>query len=252
MRASLRVVHIMWKRQIVRYLRAPPRIIGALAQPLLFLLAFGFGFGGVFSMAGQGDYITFLTPGIVAMSIMFTAVFSGVDLIWERQLGFLKETMVAPASRLAVITGRTLGGATLAAAQGVIVIFIASFVGFRPQELLLLPAALGAMLLIALLFTALGTLIATMLKDMQAFQLIMNFLVMPMFFLSGALFPLQHTQSAMGVIAAVNPLSYGVDALRGLLSAQSHYGIALDFTLLGLIAAALVAAASWTYSRIEV
>jgi ABC-2 type transport system permease protein len=174
-------VYILWLRQIKRYFRSKSRIIGALAQPLLFLVAFGFGFGPIYARAGGGNYIQFLAPGIISMSILFTAIFSGIDIIWDRQFGFLKETLVAPTSRFEIMLGRTLGGATVAVFQGCVVLLLASIAGFRPVSIAMLPLALLFMFLIAIAFTALGTAIASLMNDMQGFQLIMNFLVMPIF-----------------------------------------------------------------------
>ena len=122
----------MWLRELKRYLRSKSRIIGSLGQPILFLLALGYGLGPVFQKAGQGNYIDFLAPGIVGMSIIFTSIFSGIQVIWDRQFGFLKETMVAPVSRFNIMIGRTLGGATIATIQGVIVLCLALIPGFRP------------------------------------------------------------------------------------------------------------------------
>jgi len=185
------------------------------------------------------------------MSILFTAVFSGIDVIWDRQFGFLKETLVAPVSRLNIMLGRTLGGATVAAFQGIIVLGLSYVLGFRIHDFILLPLALVAMLLMALLFTALGTAIASLLEDMQGFQLIMNFLVMP-FFLSGALFPLQGLPVALGLVTRVDPLSYGVDALRGTLTGASDFGLLPDFLVLGAIAACFVVIGSYLFSRIQI
>src|SRR5690242_14111542 len=145
------------------------------------------------------------------MTVLFTSVFSGIELIWDRQFGFLKETLVAPVPRILIMIGRTLGGATTALLQGLIVIAICLVAGFRPAHISLLPLAFAYMLLIALLFTAFGTAVASLLSDFQGFQLVMNFMVMPMFFLSGALFPLQSVPRVLKIIAAINPLTYGVD-----------------------------------------
>jgi ABC-2 type transport system permease protein len=243
-------IYIMWLRQMIRYFRSPPRIIAALAQPLLYMIAFGFGFGALFRMAGQGDYIAFLSPGIIAMTILFTAIFSGMELIWDRQFGFLKETLVAPVSRLNVMIGRTAGGATVATFQGLIVLVIALAFGFKP-DWIMIPVAIGAMFLVAFLFTALGTWFATMLTDFQGFQLILNILVMPMFFLSGAMFPLDTVPRALQVAAQADPLAYGVDAFRGLLGGASHFGVGLDIAVLGVITLAILVLGAWSFSRIE-
>src|SRR6266404_3689895 len=148
-------VYILWLRQLKRYLRSKSRIIGSLGQPALFLFALGFGFGPIFQRAGGGDYINFLAPGVIAQGILFTAIFSGIELIWDRQFGFLKETLVAPVSRLNIMIGRTLGGATVATLQGLLVFFLAMLFGFRPYSWVLLPVAVLVMLLVALLFTIL-------------------------------------------------------------------------------------------------
>ena len=186
------------------------------------------------------------------MSILFSSVFSGIEIIWDRQFGFLKETLVAPVSRFSIMLGRTLGGATVATIQGVIVFGISLLAGFRPVHWMLVPAALPVMLLIALLFTALGTGIASLLEDMQGFQLIVNFLIMPIFFLSGALFPMQGLPKVMAVIAACDPLSYGVDALRALLIGTAHSGLAGNVSILACIALALLGIGSYLFSRIQV
>ena len=248
----MKTIYILWLRQIMRYLRSRSRIVGSLGQPLLFLLALGYGLGSVFQKAGEGNYFQFLAPGIIGMSIIFTAIFSGIELIWDRQFGFLKETMAAPVSRLNIMIGRTLGGATVATLQGVIVFLIALLLGFTPYNWALVPVAVFVMLLVALLFTALGTAIASLLEDMQGFQLIMNFLVMPLFFLSGALFPLEGLPTALSAITRFDPLSYGIDALRELLMNVTHFGLGVDIVVLFLVTAVFLGIGSYLFSRIEV
>lgn len=244
-------IYILWLRQIKKYLRSRSRIVGSLGQPLLFLLTFGFGFGAMFQRAEGGDYIQFLAPGIILMSVLFTSIFSGIELIWDRQFGFLKETMVAPVSRLEIMLGRTLGGATVASLQGTIVFLITVAVGFRPHNLALLPLAALFVFLVALLFTSLGTAIGSTLDDMQGFQLIMNFLVMPIFFLSGALFPLQGLPAAMEIIARVDPMTYGIDGLRGALISVSSFGMVTDLVVLVSLTAVVLVAGSYLFERIQ-
>jgi ABC-2 type transport system permease protein len=244
-------LYVLWLRQIKRYLRSRARLVGSLGQPLLFLLGLGFGLGPVFEKAGQGSYLQFLAPGIIGMTVLFTAIFSGIELIWDRQFGFLKETLVAPVPRLQIMLGRTLGGATVASLQGLIVVAIAAAAGFRVTQVAELPLAFVFMLLIALMFTALGTAIASVLSDFQGFQLVMNFLVMPIFFLSGALFPLNGVPKVLSVIATVDPLSYGVDGLRATLVGGAHFGIALDLGVLVVITAIFIVLGAWLFSRIE-
>ncbi len=245
-------IYILWLRQLKRYMRSHSRIIGSLGQPLLFLIALGYGFGPIFQQAGQGNYLEFLAPGVIAMTILFTSIFSGIEIIWDRQFGFLKETLVAPASRLNIMVGRTLGGATVAIIQGIIVLLISIIVGFRPTNYVLLPVALLIMALIALLFTALGTAIASLMEDMQGFQMIMNFLVMPLFFLSGALFPLQGLPQPIILFSILNPLTYGVDGLRGALTGQIYFGFGIDFAVLAGVSALFLVIGSYLFSKIQV
>jgi ABC-2 type transport system permease protein len=226
--------------------------LGSLAQPLLFLLAMGYGFGSVFQKAGEGSYINFLAPGIIGMSIIFTSIFTGIEIIWDRQFGFLKEMMVAPMSRLNIMIGRTVGGATVAMMQGVIVLILAIIFGFHPYSFSGILFVIPVMFLVALLFTALGTMIASLLDDMQGFQLIMNFLVMPLFFLSGALFPLEGLPKTLSIIAKLDPLSYGVDAFRSLLINSSHYGLGLDLIVLTIITAIFLWLGSYFFKKIQI
>jgi ABC-2 type transport system permease protein len=246
------VIYILWLRQLKRYLRSRSRIIGSLGQPVLFLVALGFGFGPIYQKAGQGNYIQFLAPGIIAMSVLFTSIFSGIEIIWDRQFGFLKETLVAPVSRVEIMIGRTLGGATVASIQGMIVLLISMIVGFRPQSIMQVFLALIVMILTAILFTALGTAIASLLNDMQGFQLIMNFLIMPLFFLSGALFPLKGLPTFLAIITSFDPLSYGVDGLRATLTGSSHFGISTDIFILSIVAIALLSIGSYLFSKIQI
>ena len=248
----MKTIYILWLRQLKRYFRSKARMVGSLGQPLLFLVALGFGFGPIYQKAGGGNYLEFLAPGVIAMGILFTAVFTGIEIIWDRQFGFLKETLVAPVSRMTIMLGRTLGGATVAMIQGIIVFGMCLAVGFRVTNLALLPLALLFMFLIAFFFTALGTAIASVLEDMQGFQLIMNFLVMPTFFLSGALFPLQNLSAPLLLVASLDPLSYGVDGLRGALINGSHFGMTTDIVVLSLATFFVLAVGSYLFTKIEI
>jgi ABC-2 type transport system permease protein len=244
-------IYILWKRELIRYFRSRARLVGSLGQPLLFLVALGFGLGPVFAKAGQGNYFQFLGPGVICMGILFTGVFAGIQVIWDRQFGFLKETLVAPISRFEIMFGKTLGGATVAFIQGCFVLILTIIVGFRINNLLMIPLALAAMFLIALFFTALGISIASVLQDMQGFQLILNFIVQPVFFLSGALFPLSGVVSFLSIISSFDPLSYGVDAVRGSLTGVTHFGLLTDFTVLIVICSIVLALGSYLFSKVE-
>jgi len=247
----MNTIYILWLRQVKRYLRSKSRIIASLGQPLLFLVAMGFGFGPIFQKAGQGNYIQFLAPGIIAMTILFTSTFSGIEVVFDRQFGFLKETLVAPVSRFSIMFGRTLGGATVAVIQGIIILLLSLLVGFKPH-LFGVIVAFPIMFLVAMLFTAFGTAIASKMNDMHGFQLIMNFLVMPLFFLSGAFFPLNDLPKALSIITRIDPLTYGVDGLRAALAGSSHFGLATDFLVLGVITFFFLALGSYLFSKIEI
>src|SRR5260370_33623064 len=162
------------------------------------------------------------------MAILFTSIFSGVGLLWDRQFGFLKETLVAPVPRLQIMIGRTLGGATVAVLQGALIFVVTLIVGFRPESLLAVPLAFLVIALIAVIFSALATAIGSSIKEMQGFQMVMNFLVMPLFFLSGAIYPLEGLPRVLAAFTRVDPLTYGVDALRGVLTGRTHFGGGLD------------------------
>jgi ABC-2 type transport system permease protein len=243
-------IFILWQRQLIRFLRTRTRIVASLAQPLLFLVALGFGMGPIYEKAGQGNYIQFLSPGIIAMTILFSSVFTGMEIIWDKQFGFLKETLVAPVSRFNIMLGRTLGGATVAFLQGVLVFLITLVVGFRPSFGGFFVVIIF-MFLIALLFSALGTTIASHLDDMQSFPLIINFLVMPIFFLSGAIFPIQGLNPILNWVIKFNPLTYGVDAIRGLFTNVSYFSYYTDFAVLIVCVVILVAIGGYFFSKVE-
>jgi ABC-2 type transport system permease protein len=248
----MKVIYILWLRQIKRYWRSKSRIIGSLMQPLLFLIAFSFGFGPVFEKAGGENYIEFLTPGIIGMSILFTSIFSGIDLIWDKQFGFIKETFVAPVPRYKIILGRILGGATTSSFQGFLVLLVSLLFGFKITKLMSLILGFVFMFLIAFVFASLGTIIASILDDMQGFQLIMSFLVMPTFLFSGAIFPLNNLPEFLKFIAQFNPLSYGVDGLRWALISNSYFGGIFDLFVLSLVSLIFVSTATYIFSIIEV
>jgi ABC-2 type transport system permease protein len=226
------VIYVLWLRELKRYVRSRVQIVASLGQPMLYLLALGFGMGPIFEKAGQGSYIQFVAPGIIAMTVLFSSIFSGMGLLWDRQFGFLKETLVAPVPRIQIMLGRTLGAATVAMCQGFLVAMICLAAGFRAHDLAMLPLALGFMALIACLFSALGTAIGSALENIQGFQMIMNFLVLPIFFLSGALYPLGNLPAGLRVATRLDPLSYGVDGLRSTLIGVSHFGLATDALVL--------------------
>ncbi len=247
----MRAIYILWLRQLKRFIRKRAALVGALGQPVIFLLAFGFGLSPVFAQAGAGNYLQFIVPGIIAMTALFTSIFTGVEVVWDKQFGFLKETFVAPISRFEIMLGKTLGGATVAIIQGLLVFLITLLVGFRPFSLALLPLALLYLVLIALVFSAVGTAIAARLDDMQSFPLIINFVIQPLFYLSGALFPLRNLPRVLDLITKINPLSYGVDGLRYALSNSAVFAPSLSLGVLVLALLAALAVGSYQFSKIQ-
>lgn len=248
----MNTIFILWLREVKKYLRSRAQIIASLGTPIMYLGVLGFSLGPVFEKAGMGSYLQFMAPGVIGMTVLFTSMFSGIAMLWDRQFGFLKETMVAPVPRIAIMIGRTLGGATTAIVQGTIIFVIALVAGFRPSHWIAVPVAYGVMMLIALVFSALATAIGSTIREMQGFQLVMNFLVMPLFFLSGAMYPLEGLPKALVVLTRVDPLTYGVDAMRGLLIGQAHFSIATDLLVLVGVAALFMALGAWRFSRLEV
>jgi len=247
----MQAIYILWLRELKRYMRSRAQIVASLGSPLLYLIALGFGLGPVFQKAGQGSYLQFVAPGVIGMSVLFTSIFSGIGLLWDRQFGFLKETLVAPVPRITVMIGKTLGGATVATIQGLMVLVICLIAGFRPVNWMLLPVALFFMILTAIVFAGLGMAIGSRLQDMQGFQLIMNFLVMPIYFLSGALFPLNDLPSVLSFLTRIDPLSYGVDALRNVLIGASEFAPLVSLAVLCVAAFLFVAFGSYSFSKIQ-
>jgi ABC-2 type transport system permease protein len=246
------VIYILWLREVKKYLRSRTQMIASLGSPLMYLGVLGFGLGPVFKRAGEGNYLQFMAPGVIGMTVLFTSMFSGIALLWDRQFGFLKETLVAPVPRLWIMVGRTLGGATVAMLQGVLIFLVSLVAGFRPSGALVLPTALLVMMLTAVVFAALGTTLGSSLKDMQGFQLVMNFMVMPIFFLSGALYPLANLPKVLAALTRIDPLTYGVDGMRGALIGLTHFGVGFDVAALALVAALLMGLGAWRFSKIEI
>jgi ABC-2 type transport system permease protein len=248
----MRVIYILWLRELKKYLRSRVQIFASLGSPIMYLGVLGFGLGPIFQKAGEGSYLQFMAPGVIGMTVLFTSMFSGMALLWDRQFGFLKETLVAPVPRLWIMMGRTMGGATVSMIQGTLILAVTFIAGFRPVSFVMIPLAILFMALIAIVFAALGTVIGSSLKDIQGFQLIMNFLVMPIFFLSGALYPLRNLPKVLAVLTRLDPLTYGVDGVRTVLIGVTHFGLTLDVAVLIGVAILLLTAGAWRFSKIEI
>lgn len=245
-------VYTIWLRNMIRYIRSKSRIIGSLAQPLIFFFVLGFGLNAVLKVPGGGSYLKFIIPGVIAMTVLFTSIFSGIQIIWDRQFGFLKETLIAPVSRTSIMIGQTLGGATTAIMQGILIMIISLIVGGVFSGIGGLAITFIFMILIGLAFTALGISIASRMEDMQGFQLIMNFLVFPLFFLSGAFFPITNAPTALKVISYIDPLTYGVEGIRYGLLGVSQINPVLSFTILGSFTVIIVFVGAILFNKIKI
>ncbi len=209
-------IYITWLRDIKRFYRDRIRLVGAFAQPLIYLALLGTGLQAAFTSFGSGDtkYVTFMYPGIVCMTVLFTAMFSAISIIWDREFGFLKEMLVAPIPRSSLAIGKVFGGGTTALMQGFILLLFMPLVGI-PYNLEKIGMMIVVMFLLAVSLTSFGVAFAARMRSMEAFPIIMNFILLPMFFLSGALFPLQDLPGWMQFLTKINPMTYAVDAMRG-------------------------------------
>ncbi len=250
-------MYTIWKRDLIRFWRDRTRIAGSLGQPLLFLFVFGAGLSPVASGRGGAtggfDYVQFIYPGVIAMAVLFTSVFSAVSVVWDREFGFLREVLVAPVPRWSVLVGKALGGSTTAMVQGGLMLVFAPFAGVQ-LSLLMVVELVPVMFLTAFALSAFGLLIAARMRTMEGFQLIMSFLMMPMFFMSGALFPLGNLPGWLTLLTHLDPVSYGVDAMRrivlsgvadgttvsGLALFGQQTNVLLDASLVALFAAVML------------
>lgn len=226
--SELRTAEMVWRREMIRFLRARSRIVGGLVQPILFLFVLGYGLGSLVGTSGAPgapafDYKKFIFPGTLAMSIVTTSIFSAISIVWDREFGFLREMLVAPVSRASIIFGKTAGGATVATLQGALMLLLAPLVGITLTPILVVEV-LGVSLLMAFALTSFGVFVASRMKKMEGFQVVMQFLLFPMIFLSGAMFPLVNVPTWLSVVAHLDPLTYAVDPVRRLIIGAQFAG----------------------------
>jgi len=250
-----KAIYTLWLREVKKYWRSKPRLIGSIAQPFMFLAILGVGIGAAFSMAGSMiNYMEFLSPGIIGMSILFNSIFAGVSVIFDKQFGFMKEILVAPVSRTSIALGKILGSGTLSFLTGLMIMVVAILIGgISLSNLTVFSVAVVAafMLMTAFVFVSVGLIIASRMADMEGFQLIMNFLVMPVFLLSGAFFPVQGVPEWMQIIVYLNPLFYSVDGMRGALMGSSSVPFLIDLGIMFGLSILLIAIASYMFSKME-
>lgn len=212
---ELRAARTIWRRELIRFARERVRAVTSFAQPLLYLLVFGTGLGATVraGIGGTGDYRIFLLPGVIVMTSLFTSMFSAVSITWDREFGFLKEILVAPIGRKAIVAGKVAGGATTSSIQGLAILLMAPIVGLN-LSLVRVITVIPILVIFALTVNSLGIALASRVSTMQGFFVIMNFITLPLFFLSGALFPLNSVPIWLRTLAYANPAAYAVDAIR--------------------------------------
>lgn len=251
MNLELHVIKAIWKREIIRFFRSKSRVVGTLGMPFFFLVIVGTGLeGSIMPEQVGGNYLEFMAPGILSMVLIFGSIFSGVIVIMDRQFGFLKETLVAPVRRTSIVIGKSLGGGTTAIFQGMMMLVIAWLMGVD-ISLDSLPFIFLLMVVVSVTFVSLGTAIASLMEDMHGFQLIMGFLVMPMFFLSGAIFPLENAPVIMRYLSYIDPLTYSVEAFRFLMTGSSLMPLEVSVTVLVSLMVLCTVSAAYLFGKIE-
>jgi ABC-2 type transport system permease protein len=250
---EFQAIYVMWLRQMKRFVRSKSRIIVTVIQPLLFLFILGSGFNSLKMPGLDVEYIHFFAPGIVAMSILFSSMFAGVSILWDKQFGFLQEVLVAPVSRISIIIGRTIGGATTALIQGFIILIITIAIGTPLSGITGLILTIIFMILIAFSAVGFGLILASKMRDFESFPIIMNLIIMPLLFLSSAFFPVAENKTLLA-IAYFNPLFYMVDGLRGSMLGTEHSIIQnplISLGLVSLICITMLLIGSYLFSKSE-
>jgi ABC-2 type transport system permease protein len=249
---DINAVYVLWLRDMKRFIRAKSRIIGVLMMPLLFMVGLGLGLGSLVHLATGGSYFDFIVPGIIGMSLLFTSIFTGSNVLWDRQFGFLKEILVTPNSRMSIVIGRIFGGGTTAILQSILVVAIAVLLGFQISITAYTILAIVFMALIASTFISLGLTLGSMINDFQGFQLVTSFFTMPLFFLSDSIFPATVLPTSVQYIIYLNPLTYGVDGLRNALIGSGTFSIWTDLAAMIVSSIIMFFIAAYAFSRTEV
>lgn len=251
---NLGAIYILWLREIKRTLRAPSRVVGTVIMPLFFLVFLGAGFRRIElpGIPADVDYINFLVPGIIGMSMLFTSTVAGFSVLWDKEFGFLKEIMVTPVSRISIVIGRIAGGATISLSQGLIILFISMIFGFRIPAFSSLIISLLMLCLISFTFIGLGLIFASRMKDIHGFSLIVNFIIFPIFFLSGAIYPLDELPSFVKILTYIDPLTYGIDGLRGIMLGSSEFSLIMNFSVMAASCLIMVAVGSYLFEKSEI
>ncbi|MDD5163874.1 MAG: ABC transporter permease [Candidatus ainarchaeum sp.] len=242
-------IYAVWFREVKRFANSKSRIVGSLAMPLFFLIALG---GGIGALVPDFNYPTFILPGIIGMTILFNSIFSGVSIIWDRELGYLKELLVAPTSRATIVIGKALGGATTSVLQGAVILALGIIFGLASPSLIGVLLAIFIMVIFATLIVSIGIIFASIITEIETFQLVVNLIMMPLFFLSNALFPVEKMPEWLKTLSMFNPVSYGVDALRTLINGAGSNPFVLDILILLAILIVALGLAGALFNRTSI
>ena len=249
---DINAIYSIWLREMIRYSRDRMRILSSIAIAFFYLTIVAVGIGS-FASVGNLDFKLFMAPGIVGITILFTSMFSGMSIIWDRQFGFLKEILVAPVSRTSIILGKLIGSTTIAIANGLMVLILAIILVPVPITIGILPTIVF-MILTAFAVVSLGLIIASRMRSMEGFQAVLSFLILPLFFLAGVFFPLDTSPDHIKIASMLDPLTYGVDGMRGSMigTQYSHFPLMIDFGVLLVFDIVMIVIASYLFSRTSV
>jgi ABC-2 type transport system permease protein len=254
MTSTIEAIYTIWLREITRFLKSKSRMVGSGGQPFIWLAIFGVGLSSAFSVISGVSYLAFMVPGIMGMTLLFSSVFAGVSVIWDRQFGFLKEILVAPVSRVGIVLGKIAGSTTVAMVTALSILVVVVIFGVIPIGSLTVIGVLEAiffMLLTSATFVAIGLIIASYVNNMEGFQVLVNFLIFPLFFLSGAIFPLTDAPIWLKALSTIDPLTYAVDGMRGALINVSTHSLGVDAIIVLVVAVAFVLIADNAFKRIQ-
>jgi ABC-2 type transport system permease protein len=250
---AINTVYTMWLREMLRFWRSKSRIIGALATPLFFLIILGTGFSSSFQLQGGGTFNkSYLAPGLIGMTVLFSSLMGGVSIIWDREFGFLKEILIAPVSRFFIALGKAVGGVTTAMIQGILIMIIAWLIGVEYESFTGVLGSIIVMFVMGIGFIGLGIALASRIESHEGFQMVMSFLTMPLVLLSGAFFPISNLPSWLKAFVYANPLTYGVEAIRFFLLGASVISISLSLIVLLLFAFAMIALGGKLFGKMRV
>ena len=248
-----KVIYVLWRREMRKYFRAKSRVVGAIAMPAFMLIFQGMGFRRV-EFPGLPEsigYFQYLVPGIIGMTLLFTAAYGGMSVIMDKQFGFLKEVMVTPASRVSIVLEMISGSATTSILQALIIMMMSALLGFRLPFISAILSSVVIMVLISITFINIGLILSSVLKDFHGFSTIINFIAFPLFLLSGALFPVSNLPAPIRILSYFDLLTYGVDALRGVLIGYCEFSIVLDVGILLTLSVLMVCASVYFFRRAE-